>query len=66
MKYVMDALRRKEAEEKLPVIRLEIDYELATLFEALQENDTVLIIKTKERLKQLRKQWLDIEQGNVI
>lgn len=66
MKYVMDALRRKEAEEKLPVIRMEIDYELATLFEALQENDTVLIIKTKERLKQLRKQWLDIEQGNVI
>ncbi|MFS0751978.1 hypothetical protein [Oceanobacillus sp. 1P07AA] len=66
MKYVMDALRRKEAEEKLPVIRLEIDYELATLFEALQKNDTVLIIKTKERLKQLRKQWLDIENGNDI
>ncbi|BAC13377.1 hypothetical protein ACFQ4N_10495 [Oceanobacillus iheyensis] len=66
MKYVMDALRRKEAEEKLPVIRLEIDYELATLFEALQENDTVLIIKTKERLKQLRKQWLEIEHGDVI
>ena len=34
MNYVMDALRKKEAEKKLPMIRLEIDYELMTLYDA--------------------------------
>ncbi|MEK4301978.1 hypothetical protein MKY30_21720 [Oceanobacillus sp. FSL W8-0428] len=58
MKYVMEALRRKEAEERLPVIKLEIDYELATLYEAMQGEDTVQIIKSKERLKQLSEQWM--------
>ncbi|GEN86632.1 hypothetical protein [Oceanobacillus sojae] len=58
MKYVMEALRRKEAEERLPVIKLEIDYELATLYEAMQDEDTLQIIKSKERLKQLSEQWM--------
>ncbi len=61
VKYVMEALRRKEAQEKLPVIRMEIDYELATLFDAMQDNDKVLIIKTKERLVELRKQLLQMD-----
>ncbi|WP_205135664.1 hypothetical protein [Virgibacillus halotolerans] len=65
MKYVMEALRRKEAEEQLPVIRMEIDYELVTLFDALQANNTVDIIKTKERLEQLRLQWLEIENDET-
>ncbi|WP_080874876.1 hypothetical protein [Oceanobacillus timonensis] len=60
MKYVMEALRRKEAEERLPVIKLEIDYELATLYDALQEKDTVQIIKSKEKLKQLSEQWMNL------
>ncbi|MFZ3579620.1 hypothetical protein [Virgibacillus sp. DJP39] len=61
MKYVMEALRRKEAQEKIPVIRMEIDYELVSLFDALQANDTVEIIKAKERLEQLRIQLYSIE-----
>ncbi|MEN1967016.1 hypothetical protein WMZ97_02960 [Lentibacillus sp. N15] len=61
MKYVMEVLRQKEAKEKLPVIRMEIDYELVTLHDALQAKDTVQIIKTKERLEQLRRQLLEIE-----
>ena len=61
----MEALRRKEAEEKLPVIRMEIDYELVTLYDALQANDTVEIIKAKERLEQLRIQWLEIENDEA-
>lgn len=65
MKYVMEALRRKEAEEKLPVIRMEIDYELVTLYDALQANNAVDIIKTKERLEQLRLQWLEIENDEI-
>ncbi len=57
----MEALRQKELQEKLPVIRMEIDYELLTLYDALQENDTVMIIKTKERLEGLRKQLIKID-----
>ncbi|MFC4556971.1 hypothetical protein ACFO3D_01955 [Virgibacillus kekensis] len=61
MKYVMEALRRKEAKEKLPVIRMEIDYELMTLFDAMQANDKIQKIKSKERLEQLRLQLQEIE-----
>lgn len=63
MKYVMEALRRKEALEKIPVIRMEIDYELVSLFDALQANDKVEIIKTKERLEQLRRQLYSIPEN---
>ncbi|GGJ42950.1 hypothetical protein GCM10007111_01300 [Virgibacillus kapii] len=59
----MEALRRKEALEKLPVIRMEIDYELVTLYDAMKNEDTVGIIKSKERLKQLRRQWLEIDHA---
>ncbi|PAV29871.1 hypothetical protein CIL05_08300 [Virgibacillus profundi] len=62
MKYVMEALRRKEAQEKLPVIRMEIDYELVTLYDAMQAKDKVQIIKAKERLQQLRAQLLEIDE----
>lgn len=65
MKYVMEALRRKEAQEMLPVIRMEIDYELATLFDAMEEQDKVMIIKSKERLESLRKQLLQIENEEL-
>ncbi len=65
LKYVMEALRRKEAEERLPVIRMEIDYELVTLYDAMQANDKVSIIKAKERLEDLRKQMLQIENEHA-
>ncbi|MDY0406010.1 hypothetical protein P5G51_011955 [Virgibacillus sp. 179-BFC.A HS] len=63
MKYVMETLRRKEEQERLPVIRMEIDYELMTLYDAMQENDSVAMIKAKERLKQLSAQLKDIEES---
>jgi hypothetical protein len=58
----MEVLRRKEAEEKLPVIRMEIDYELVTLYDAMKNDDKVAVIKSKERLNQLRKQLLELSQ----
>lgn len=61
MKYVMEALRRKEAQEKLPVIRMEIDYELVTLYDAMQSKDKIQMIKSKERLEQLRLQLQEIK-----
>lgn len=61
MKYVMESIRGKAAKEILPVIRIEIDYQLVTLYDALQEDDLVEIFKAKERLEKLRLQLLGIE-----
>lgn len=61
MKRVMEALRRREAEERLPVIRLEIDYELMTLYDAMMEEDEEQIDNSKQRLNELRTeliQWM--------
>lgn len=60
LRYVIEVLRQKEAREQLPVIKMEIDYELVTLHDALLANDKVEIIKTKERLEQLRLEWMNI------
>ncbi|MBR8658069.1 hypothetical protein IRT44_18725 [Anoxybacillus sediminis] len=61
MDQVIAALKRRDAEERIPVLRLELDYELATLYDALQENDKVQIRKSTERLKQLSREMLLLE-----
>lgn len=53
MNYVMDALRKKEAEKKLPIIKMEIDYELMTLYDAMQARDEEQVVTTKETLQHL-------------
>lgn len=63
MKYMMESIWREEAKKQLPAIRLEIDYELVTLHDALLEDNRVQIIRSKERLEHLRIQLLHIEQG---
>ncbi len=65
MKYVMEAIWREEAKKQLPAIRLEIDYELVTLHDALQADDRIKIIRTKEKLEKLRIQLVHIEHGIV-
>ncbi len=66
LKYVIEAMRRKEEQEKLPVLRMEIDYELLTLYEAMQDEDKIKIIKTKERLLQLTRQLQKIENDVLL
>lgn len=58
---VMAALKRRDAEERIPVLRLELDYELATLYDALKQRDTEQINQSKQRLKQLRREMLLLE-----
>ncbi|WP_042145283.1 hypothetical protein [Paucisalibacillus sp. EB02] len=60
MKYILEEVRKNEEKEKIPVIRMEIDYELLTLYDALQADDKVQIIKSKEKLKLLRKKLLSL------
>lgn len=61
MDQVIAALKRKDAEERIPVLRLELDYELATLYDALQANDNAQIRKSKELLKRLGREMLLLE-----
>ncbi|MFY0545233.1 hypothetical protein [Brevibacillus sp. H7] len=61
MDQVIAALKRRDAEERIPVMRLELDYELATLYDAIQAKDTAQVKKSKDRLKQLRQEMLLLE-----
>lgn len=53
MRYVIEQVRKKENRQLQSVIRMEIDYELVTLYDAMQANDTIEIIKSKEKLRAL-------------
>ena len=64
MKYVVEILRKKEAIKQLPVIRMEIDYELVSLSDAIESGNNQEIIKAKERLEKLRLLWIETE-GNI-
>ncbi|WLR43302.1 hypothetical protein LC087_03685 [Bacillus carboniphilus] len=48
--------------DQIGIIRLEIDYELATLFEAMQENDTDKKQTTLDKLEALREKWLMVKE----
>lgn len=61
MKQVVQTLKRMDGEERLPVLRLELDYELATLYDALSANDAEKIQSSKQRLESLRHELLCLE-----
>lgn len=61
MDQVIAALKRRDSEERIPVLRLELDYELATLFDAIKAEDQAQIKKSMEVLKQLRREMLLLE-----
>lgn len=62
----METFRKQELKEQLPIILMEIDYELLSLHDALESNDIVQIIKIKERLNQLRLKKIEIEEANWL
>ncbi|MCG3087386.1 hypothetical protein [Sporosarcina cyprini] len=54
MKQVVHIIRKAEIErEYVNLLQLELDYELATLYDAVQENDTKQIGKSKKRLTEI-------------
>lgn len=63
MKYLMQAIEKQEAKLKLPVIRMEIDYELMNLYEAMEAGDKTEMIKVKQRLSSLRHQLIEITKS---
>ncbi|MCR2820863.1 hypothetical protein [Lederbergia panacisoli] len=62
MKQVMNAYRKKNLDkQKLAVLRLELNYELAVLFDALQEDDDEMKIKSKRKLERIRSELIKLE-----
>ncbi|AIK46098.1 hypothetical protein DJ95_938 [Bacillus atrophaeus subsp. globigii] len=49
---------KEEKNNREAVWRLEVDYELATLYEALQKGNDEQIDLTKRKLERLRKEWI--------
>ncbi|QHE52045.1 hypothetical protein [Pontibacillus sp. HMF3514] len=60
MKRVIDALHEREVMERLPVVRMEIDYELMMLHEAMKNEDEEQKAQSKERLEKLRNELLQL------
>lgn len=58
---VMQALRSKRSDERIPVLRMELDYELATLQEALETGDQESVQLCKNKLLELRQEMLLLE-----
>ncbi|MFC0213163.1 hypothetical protein ACFFK0_11975 [Paenibacillus chartarius] len=58
---IMQAFRSKRPDERIPVLRLELDYELATLHDALQSGDEELAAHCKAKLMALRQEMLQLE-----
>jgi hypothetical protein len=58
---MMQAFRSKRSDDRIPVLRLELDYELMTLQDALQSRDHEAIKTSKERLLELRHEMLLLE-----
>lgn len=57
MKQVVHIIRKADIEkEYVKVLYLELDYELATLFDAIQQNDDKEQQKSKKRLAEIHKE----------
>jgi hypothetical protein len=58
---VIKAYKCRQSEERISVLRLELDYELALLFDAMIENSVHQMDQCKERLREIRKEMLALE-----
>jgi len=54
MKQMIQIIRKADVEkEYIHVLKLELDYELASLFDAMQQKDVREINKSKKRLEEI-------------
>ncbi|TGB00173.1 hypothetical protein E4665_00400 [Sporolactobacillus shoreae] len=61
MNQINQTLSRRDAEKRIPVVRVEIDAQLASLHEALLKKDMKTIELCKERLEELRREMILLE-----
>ena len=56
MKQVMNTSKKRDVQQqRMNVLRLEMDYELAVLFEAIQTKNTETQTKSKQKLMNIQK-----------
>lgn len=54
MKQMIQIIRKADVEkEYIHVLKLELDYELASLYDAMQQQDSRQIDESKKRLKEI-------------
>ncbi|KAF2424802.1 hypothetical protein ACMXZI_12330 [Bacillus subtilis] len=58
MRQVVKEGFKEEKNNRVAVWRLELDYELATLYEAMQKENEEQIEQSKNKLERLRKEWI--------
>ncbi|MBU8906739.1 hypothetical protein [Desertibacillus haloalkaliphilus] len=61
MEQVIQTFKRTDGEKRVPVLRLEIDYELVTLHDAMLEENLEEMNASKERLEKLRQELIQLE-----
>ncbi|TKC18514.1 hypothetical protein [Robertmurraya kyonggiensis] len=61
MKQLMNSLTKKDPEkERKAMLRLEMDYELLTLFDAMADNNETQKVKSKAKLEKIRTELLKL------
>lgn len=66
MKQNVEAVRKHdEKKELIKGLRLEIDYELSSLYDAIQNNNKVEADKSKARLKEINAELKELESYYV-
>ncbi|MDT2047493.1 hypothetical protein CHN50_10790 [Priestia aryabhattai] len=61
MKQVVNMYKKNDGQKRLGVIRLELDYELATLYEAMVENNEEKKNQCKQKLEKLRQEMIALQ-----
>ncbi|MFJ5963550.1 hypothetical protein [Bacillus sp. NPDC093026] len=61
MKQIVKHGYRQEKKNRIVVWRLEVDYELSTLHEAIEQKDDIQIERSKRKLERLRKEWEQLQ-----
>lgn len=62
MKQLINSTRKKNGElQRTAVLRLEMDYELATLFDAMTESDKPKMKECKQKLEKIRQELLRLK-----
>jgi len=61
MKQVVNMYKKNDGQKRLGVIRLELDFELATLYEAMMENNEEQKQKCKRKLEKLREEMISLQ-----
>ncbi|WP_144939570.1 hypothetical protein [Paenibacillus sp. 32O-W] len=61
LEEMTEALKSTRIEERIPVLRMELDYELANLQEALERGNYSEIMEIKKKLEELSREMLTLE-----